>query len=78
MGLAAWKNNAGIVYLVIKPICVSICDVWICKENVVQMTKIYPSYTFGLHPQFLTHSSQNPWHFLSVESDRSVSLMLMR
>lgn len=29
---------------------------------------IYNKSIFGLHPQFLTHSSQNLWNFLSVES----------
>ena len=33
------------------------------------MTKIYFSYIFGLYPQFLTHSSQNPWNFLSSNSN---------
>lgn len=33
------------------------------------MTKIYFSYIFGLYPQFLTHSSQNPWNFLSNNSN---------
>nr|KAF6479082.1 Rho/Rac guanine nucleotide exchange factor 18 [Molossus molossus] len=26
---------------------------------------IHKKYTFGLHPHFLAHSSQNPWNFLS-------------
>ena len=36
------------------------------------MTKIYFSYVFGLCPQFLPHSSPNPWNFLSVENDKGV------
>lgn len=27
---------------------------------------------FGLHPEFLAYSSQNPWKFLSVKSDKDV------
>lgn len=29
------------------------------------MSKMCFSYTFGFHPEFLAHSSQNPWNFLS-------------
>lgn len=29
----------------------------------------YFSYIFGFSPSFLAHSSQNPWNFLSLESD---------
>ena len=36
------------------------------------MTKIYFSYMFGLHLQFLAHSSQNRWNFLSYKSDGSI------
>ena len=32
---------------------------------VIQMTKIYFSYIFGLHTQFLACSSQNTWTFRS-------------
>lgn len=34
---------------------------------VIQMTEIYFSGIFGLHPQFLAHHSQTPWNFLSDE-----------
>lgn len=46
--------------------------------SVIQMTKIYFSCVFGLCPQFLVHSSPNPWTFLSVESDKDTFSMLMR
>ena len=36
------------------------------------MTKIYFSYTFGLRPQFLAHSSRNPRNFLSNVSHKDV------
>ena len=32
---------------------------------IIQMTKIYFSYTVGLHPQFLDYRYPNPWNFLS-------------
>lgn len=35
---------------------------------IIQMTKTYFSYIFGLCTQFLTHSSQNHWNFLSDKS----------
>ena len=37
------------------------------------MTKVYFSYVSYLHPQFLAHSSPDPWNFLSVDSDKCVS-----
>ena len=39
-----------------------------CIHLVVQITKIYSSHVFGLHPHFLVHSFQNPRSFLSDES----------
>ena len=39
---------------------------------VLQMTKMYFSYLFGLCPHFLAHSSPNPWSFLSGKSSRSI------
>ena len=63
--------------LVVEPIrniffCYLLCDIVGFIRNiyaVIQMTKIYFSYTFGLCPQFLAHSSQNFWNFLSIESE---------
>ena len=48
-----------------------ICDTVIYKKYiylVTQRTKMYFSHTFGLPPQFLAHSFQNPWNFLSNKS----------
>ena len=44
------------------------CDIMMYK--LIQKPKIYFSYIFCLHVQFLAHNSQNPWDFLSVESDK--------
>ena len=43
---------------------------WFIRNTylVIQMTKIYLTYTFGLLPQFLAHSSQNPWNFMRYKS----------
>ena len=38
---------------------------------VIQMTEIYSSYIFGLHPWFLAHSSQNSWNLLSDRNNGS-------
>ena len=46
---------------------------WLIRNTYIQMTKIYFSYVFHLHPQFLAYTSQNPWNFLSVDSDKCVS-----
>ena len=40
---------------------------------VIQLTKMYFSYIFGCFSGFLTHSAQNSWNFLSVDSDKSIS-----
>ena len=40
------------------------------------MTKIYFSYVSYLHPQFLAHSSPNPWNFLVV-TVTNVSLVIL-
>ena len=44
---------------------------WFIRNRylVIQMTKIYISHTFGLHLQFLAHSSPNLWNFLSYKSN---------
>ena len=39
---------------------------------VIQMTKVYFSYLFGLCPQFLAHSSPNPLSLLSYKSSWSI------
>lgn len=45
------------------------CNILIYKRYtlVFQMTEIYFSYVFGLHPQFLAYCFQNPWNFLSPQ-----------
>ena len=51
------------------------CNIVIDKKYiylVIWMTKTYFSYICGFPPQFLTHSSQNPWKFLSRKSNRSI------
>ena len=40
---------------------------------VIQRTQIHFSDTFGLHPQFLAHSSHAPWDFLSNERSNGIS-----
>ena len=39
---------------------------------ILQVTKIYFLYIFDLPPLFLSQSSQSPWNFLSVESDKGI------
>lgn len=39
---------------------------------VIQMMKIYFSYTTSLWPQFLAQSFQNPWNFLGHESSKNI------
>ena len=39
---------------------------------VSQMTRICFSCIFDLYPQVLTHRPQNPWNFISVESDKVI------
>ena len=54
-------------------LCSASYDIVIYKKHVylvIQMTKIYFSCIFGLHSQFLPHSS--PWNFLSDESNGSI------
>lgn len=43
---------------------------------VIQTAKIYFSYMYGLHPQFVVHSSLNSWNFLSFESGGKKCLLL--
>lgn len=47
------------------------CSIVICKNIylVIQITKLYSSYIFGLCPEFLAFNSQNPWNFLSNKSN---------
>ena len=42
-----------------------------------QMTKTYFLYIFGLYLQLLTHSSPNPGNFLSVESYKGASFVVL-
>ena len=42
------------------------CDIVIYKKYIL----VIPSHIYGLCPQFLAHSSRNPWNFLSAESLR--------
>ena len=39
---------------------------------VSQMTRICFSCVFDLYPQVLAHRPQNPWNFISVESDKVI------
>ena len=39
---------------------------------VSQTTRIYFSCVFDLYPQVLAHQPQNPWNFISVESDKGI------
>lgn len=43
---------------------------WILLEGVYNVV-IYKKYIFALCPQYLAHSFQNSWNFLSAESDKS-------
>lgn len=56
------------------------CDTVIYKKYVFSYSDDQNIFlhTFGLSPQFLTHSSPNLWVFLSVESDTGIFVMLMR
>ena len=46
--------------------------IYIHIYKIIQMTKLYFSCIFGLHPWCLTHSPEIHWKFLSVESDKNV------
>lgn len=42
---------------------------------VIQITEIYLSDIFGLHPQFLAHSSQNAWNFQNDKNNKSIFII---
>ena len=48
---------------------------WLNEKYVfghIRMTKMYLSHIYDLQPEFLAHSSQNPWNFLSSKSHNSI------
>ena len=55
------------------------CDIVIYKKYICGRSNDQNKHLiyFGLLPQFLTYSSQNPWNLLSVESNEGVLVMLM-